>query len=104
MAKKFRKPNVVFKYRQSPILLKCAILAAIVCCTVALLVVRNANIQKKIEYDLYRTEAAQEEHRKRTLESYQQAHGTVEGIKRYAEVVLGLVDPDTVFFEVEPKD
>lgn len=104
MAARNQKRRVKIKYRQSPILLKCALLAAIIFSTVALLVVRNAVTQKKLEYDALRAEAAQEEHRRRTLEEYQDAHGTVDGIKRYAEVVLGLVDPDTVFFEVDPKD
>lgn len=98
------KRKVKIKYRHSSILLKCVILTAIVLSTVALLILRNAIDQKKMEYDRLRHEAAAEEHRRTELESYVHSHGTVEDIKRYAEVVLGLVDPDTVYFEVVPKD
>lgn len=102
MAKK--RSRVKIKYRQSPILLKCALLAAIIFSTVALLVVKNAVTQEQMEYDALRKAAAYEEHRKALLEECKNEHGTVEDIKRYAEAYLGLVDPDTVFFDVEPKD
>ena len=104
MATNIKKPRVKIKYRHSSLLLKCVILTAIIFSTVAVLLIRNATVQKKIEYDRLRREAAKEAHRKEQLESYVQSHGTVEDIKRYAEVVLGLVDPDTVYFEVVPKD
>ena len=99
-----RKPKIKIKYRHSSTLLKCVILTAIILSTVALLILQNAITQKKIEYDRLRREAAQQEHRRELLESFVVTHGTVDDIKRYAEVVLGLVDPDTVYFEVVPKD
>ena len=104
MAATTKKPRIKIKYRHSSTLMKCVILTAIILSTVALLILQNATTQKKMEYDNLRHEAAKQEHRKRELESYIQSHGTVEDIKRYAEVVLGLVDPDTVYFEVVPKD
>ncbi len=104
MAANRKKPRVKIKYRHSSILLKCVILTAIVLSTVALLILRNAIAQEKIAYDRLRQEAALEEHRRAELEEYVRSHGTVEDIKRYAEVVLGLVDPETVYFEVVPKD
>ena len=104
MAASTRRPRIKIKYRHSSTLLKCVILTAIILSTVALLILRNAITQKKMEYDRLRREAAQQEHRREELESFVMTHGTVDDIKRYAEVVLGLVDPDTVYFEVVPKE
>ncbi len=104
MATQKKKPRVKIKYRQSSTLLKCVILTAIVFSTVALLILRNATLYEKKMYDQWRQDAAFELHRRQELKDYVASHGTVEDIKRYAEVVLGLVDPDTVYFEVVPKD
>lgn len=104
MATKKKKPRVKIKYRQTSTLLKCVILTAIVFSTVALLVLRNATLTEKKRYETLRKDAAFELSRRDKLQEYVASHGTVEDIKRYAEVVLGLVDPDTVYFEVVPKD
>lgn len=99
-AKKKKRIKVI--YRHSSPLLKCVILAAIVFSTVALLVLKNAIKRKEMEYDDLRKQAAMEEHRRDQLEEYLENHGTVEGIRQYAEEVLGLVYPGTVFYETTP--
>ena len=98
--KKKRRVKIIIRH-SSP-LLKCVLLAAIVFSTVALLVLKSANTRKQIEYDELRKKASQQETRRTRLQENMENHGTVEGIKRYAEEVLGLVDPDTVFFETTP--
>ena len=104
MAKAKPKRRVKFIYRHSSILLKCVVLAAIIFSTAAILIVKNAIRQADLEYDALRQTAAQEQHRRRELDSYISQHGTVDGIKQYAEDVLGYVDPDTKFFRTTPQD
>ena len=104
MAKARKKRRVKFIYRHSSTLLKSAVLAAIIFSTAALLILKNAVNQANIAYESLRVEAAQEQHRHRQLETYLRQHGTVDGIKQYAEDVLGYVDPDTKFFKSTPKD
>ena len=98
--KKKRRVKIILRH-SSP-LLKCVLLAAIVFGAVALLVLKSAVTRQEIEYNELRKKAAQEETRRSRLQQNMENHGTVEGIKRYAEEVLGLVDPDTVFFETTP--
>ena len=104
MAANKQKPKVKIKYRHSSTLLKCVILTAIILSTVALLVLQNATTQQKMKEENLRHEAAELEHHKRELEARVRSHGTVEDIQQYAELVLGFVDPDTVYFEVETTD
>ena len=97
MQKKKRRVRIVF--RHSSTLLKCVILAAIVLSTAAILILRSEIGRTKQDYDELRGQAAQQEQKKRRLEDFIQQHGTVEGIKRYAAEILGLVDPDTTFYD-----
>ena len=76
--------------------------AASIVLTVALLVLKNAIKRKEMEYDDLRKQASQEEHRRTELEEYLENRGTVDGIRQYAEEVLGLVYPGTVFYETTP--
>lgn len=99
--KKKRRVKIVF--RHSSTLLKCVILAAIVLSTAAILILRSEIGRTKQEYDDLRGQAAQQEQKKLRLEDYIKEHGTVEGIKRYAGEVLGLVDPDTTFYDPETE-
>lgn len=104
MARQKSKRRVKFIYRHSSVLLKCVVLAAIIFSTAAILIIKNAVNRADLEYEALRAQAAQEQHRRRELDSYIQQHGTVDGIKQYAEDVLGYVDPDTKFFKTTPKD
>lgn len=99
-ARKRKRIKVI--YRHSSPLLKCVLLTAIVFSTVALLVLKNAIKRKEMEYDDLRKQASQEEHRRTELEEYLENRGTVDGIRQYAEEVLGLVYPGTVFYETTP--
>ena len=86
-------------YRRSSTLLKCVVLAAIVLSTAAILILRSEIARTKQQYDDLRGQAAQQEQKKLRLEDYIKEHGTVEGIRRYAAEILGLVDPDTTFYD-----
>ena len=99
--KKKRRVRVVF--RHSSTLLKCVILAAIVLSTAAILILRNEIGRTKQQYDDLRDQAAQQEQKKHRLEDYIKEHGTVEGIRRYASEVLGMVDPDATFYDTETE-
>ena len=92
----FRRFKLV--YRRSSTLLKCAILAAIVISTAALMALRYrmADIRKDLEGA--RSEAAQLEQQNKELERYLAELGTVQSVKDLAGKFLGLVDPDTIIF------
>ena len=88
-------------YRRASPLLKCVVLAAIVLCTAALLILRGSIRQARKDTDALRTEAALLEQENRELEKSIAELGTIKSIKRIAGEELGLVDPDTVFFDPE---
>ena len=84
--------------RTSP-LLKCVVLATIVLSTAALLILRSSIRELKQNTDRLRAEAAQLEQQNQKLEKSIAELGTIQSIKRIAGEELGLVDPDSVFFE-----
>ena len=86
-------------YRRSSMLLKCVVLAAIVLCTGALLILRSSIRDLKQTTDDLRAEAAALEQENKKLEKSIAELGTIQSIKRIAGEELGLVDPDTIFFE-----
>ena len=86
-------------YRHSSPLLKCVVLASIVLCTAALLILRSSIRELKQNTDELRAEAAVLEKENQKLEKSIAELGTVQSIKRIAREELGLVDPDSVFFE-----
>lgn len=86
-------------YRRSSPLMKSVVLAAIVLCTAALLILRGSIRQLKQTTDDLRAEAAALEQENEKLEKSIAELGTIQSIKRIAGEELGLVDPDTVFFE-----
>lgn len=86
-------------YRRSSPLLKCVVLAAIVLCTGALLILRSSIRDLKQTTDDLRAEAAALEQENKKLEKSIAELGTIQSIKRIAGEELGLVDPDTIFFE-----
>ena len=88
-------------YRRSSTLVKCVVIAAILLSTVALLVLRGSILEANKKTEALRSEAAALEQENSQLEEDIEGMGTVEGIKKLAYKLLGLVDPDTVIFEPE---
>lgn len=86
-------------YRRSSPLLKCVVLAAIVLCTAALLILRGAIRQTKLETERKRSEAAVLEQENQKLAKNIAELGTIQSIKRIAGEELGLVDPNDKFYE-----
>ncbi len=91
-------------YRRSSTLLKCVVLAAIVLSTVCLLALRASVLQTQQKTEDLRTQAAALEKRNERLELYISELNTVQGVKRVAMEQLGLVSPDTIFFQPENSD
>ena len=101
MAKKKSLLNRIrLVYRHSPLLLKCAVLVTIVLSVAALTILRTGISQYQSQTDLYRQQAAQLEQENKLLVEQTQQLGTVESAKRIAKEELGLVDPDTVFYDI----
>lgn len=100
MAKKnfFSRFRIV--YRHSPLLLKCAVLAAIVVSIAALTVIRINIDQAKAQTYSARVQAAQEEREIEKTKQLIQEKDTVEGSKNIAKEKLGYVEQDTVFYRV----
>lgn len=90
-----------FVYRHSPLVLKVVLLATIVLSIAALTTLRIGIIQANNEKDAYRAQAAQMEQQNAKLEKSIGQQGTVQGAEDAAMGELGLVYPDTVFFDVE---
>lgn len=93
----FRRIRLV--YRRSSMLLKCAVLAVIVLSTAALLTIHFAIGQTRQEAESLREQAARLEQENRDLTEAIAEVGTVQSIKRIAMEELGLVDPDSEFFD-----
>lgn len=90
-------------YRRSSPLLKCVVMAAIVLSTVAILTLRASILGLQSSTDRLRQEAAGLEQENQTLEKSIAELGTVQSIKRIAREKLGLVDPDSIFFDPVQK-
>ena len=85
-------------YRRSSPLMKCVVLAMLVLCIAALLILR-ASLQsvKQTQADLQRQAAELAEENRAITQSIAEL-GTVESVKRIATLELGLVDPNSQFF------
>lgn len=88
-------------YRHSSLLLKCIVLATIILSVAALTVLRIGIHQYQERTEMLRAEAAQMEQKNQRLTEHLQDLGTVQSVKRIATEELDLVDPDTIFYEVE---
>ncbi|MBQ8909501.1 MAG: hypothetical protein IJY91_00515 [Oscillospiraceae bacterium] len=86
--------------RRSPLLLKCAVLAALVVSVAALTVIRVNIQQAKAQTEAARVQAAQTERENQKLDTLIQQKDTVEGSKNIAKEKLGLVDQDTTFYHI----
>ena len=90
-------------YRRSSPLLKCVVMTAIVLSTVAILALRSSIVELNSDTEDLRQEAAELEQENQKLEKNIAELGTVQSIKRIAKEKLGLVDPDSIFFEPVQK-
>lgn len=91
--------------RRSSPLLKVLLLAMVVFCTVALIVLGVSIHQTKMENQQLLQQAAQLEQDNEELEEKIAGLDTVQGIIRIARQMLGLEDPDAVIIEpVEATD
>ena len=86
-------------YRRSSTLLKCVVLSAIVLSTVTLTVLFLTVSDTRQETNELRAQAARLEQENRELTEAIAEVGTVQSIKRIAMEQLGLMDPDSEFFE-----
>ena len=85
-------------YRRTPTAVKCAVLAALVLSTLALLTLRHQILDTRAQTEEKRTEAAILELENARLEQSIAELGTVQSVTDLAGKLLGLVDPDTVIF------
>lgn len=86
-------------YRRSSTLLKCVVLATIVLCTATVITLTAVRKQTERKKEAARQQAiAEEQIKQETLDDIANL-GTVDSIKEIAFEILGLVDPDVLFFE-----
>lgn len=91
-------------YRRSSLLVKCVVLAAIVLPMVALLTLHMCITEVRAQTNDLRQQAAVLEQENQKLEQNIAQLDTVQGIRQIAAEMLGLVDPDAVFFRpIEPE-
>lgn len=98
MAERSSPGRIRLVYRRSSTLVKCAVLAALVLSTLALLVLRLAILDAKAQLEQQRNDAAELEQENRELSQAISQLGTVQSVEDLAGRLLGLVDPDTVIF------
>lgn len=98
MARRNPLSRIRLVYRRSSTLVKCVVLAALILCTLALLVLRNAILDTKGQLKDARDKAAALEQENQRLEQSISQLGTVQSVTDLAGKLLGLVDPDTVIF------
>lgn len=91
-------------YRHSPLLLKCAVLVTIILSTVALTTLRIGISQYQEQTTQARAQAARLEQENRQLAENIQQLGTVDSVRRIAQEELGLVDPNTRFYNITNQD
>ena len=85
-------------YRRSSTLLKCVVLASIVLSAIALFAIRAGIIAEQEQEEDLRNQAAILEQETGELTEIISQLGTVEGIRYIATHELGLVDPESEFF------
>ena len=90
--------HIRFVYRRTSLLMKCVILATVVLCAAALVALRVSIQASKAQQADLNQQAAQLIQENRELTKSIAELGTVESVKRIAELELGLVDPNSQFF------
>ncbi len=98
MARRNPRKRIRLVYRRSSTLVKCVVLAALILCTLALLVLRKEILDTKNQLKDARDKAAALERENDRLEQSISQLGTVQSVTDLAGKLLGLVDPDTVIF------
>lgn len=88
-------------YRRSSKTVKCVVLATVIVATVTLLALTISIVDAKNKAEALRNEAIALEKENAQLSEDISQFGTINGIKDLAKKFLGLVDPDTVFFDPE---
>ena len=99
-----KKSSFRVVYRHSSLLLKCAVLVAIVVSIVALNVIRINTDRANARTDVARTQAARVEREMAHTQELTKEKDTVEGSKQIATEKLGLVDPGTVYYQFTNQD
>lgn len=98
MARRNPLRRIRLVYRRSSTLVKCMVLATLVLCTLALLVLRSKILDTRHQLEDTREKAAALERENDRLEQSISQLGTVQSVTDLAGKLLGLVDPDTVIF------
>lgn len=93
-----QKGRFRFVYRRSSPLLKAVVLATIILCTAALLVISSATKEAHRRMDMLRRQAATYEWSNEELQEQIGDLGSVKSVLRIAGEKLGLVSPDTRFY------
>ena len=101
MAEKKKSPKVRLVFQKSSPWLKIAIIALVLVCTITLVALTIGIGISKANTEAMRQEALELEQDNDRLSQEVKEFGTIQSIKRLAEKLLGLVDPDTVFFTPE---
>lgn len=99
--KKLRKflSRIRLVYRRSSTLLKCIVLATIVLSTVTVITLNAARIKAQKREEAARAKAAALQQENQQIRDDIAILGTVDSIKKIASELLGLVDPDTIYFD-----
>ena len=93
--------RIRLKYRRSSTLLKCVLLATILLSSVTLVAISAGIAQQEGKTRDARQEAAALEQENQRLEESTEDLGTVGSAQQIAGEELGLVDKDTVIFDIE---
>ena len=98
MKNPFRKIRLVYQRTSLPV--KCVVLASLVLCTLALTTLRLALQDTQKQLSDARAQAQVLEQENRRLKKSISQLGTVQSVQELAKELLGLVDPDTVIFNI----
>ncbi len=98
MKNPFRKIRLVYQRTSLPV--KCMVLAALVLCTIALMALRFSLQDTQKQLSDARAQAQVLELENRRLRKSISQLGTVQSVQELARELLGLVDPDTVIFNI----
>lgn len=100
-AKRFSFRNIRVVFQRSAPGVKIAIISLLVVCTITLVALTIGIGISKANTEALRQEAAGLEQENASLSEDIGEFGTIKSIKELAAKLLGLVDPDTVFFSPE---
>ncbi len=97
------KTRIRLVYRRSSTLVKCVVLTAILLSSVTLVLLSSSIRQVNARTQENQEKAADLHRQNQGIQQDIDQLGTAESVRQLAQSLLGLVDPDTVFFEpVEP--